>query len=481
MEPTDLDDLLAATSHLDDVRARDFARLDRSGHVYLDHTGAGLYPQSLVDGHLALLRDHVFGNPHSVNPTSRPMTELVESARAAVLRHAGADPDEWECIFTPNATGALKLVGESFPFGPDRPFVLTADNHNSVNGIRELARRGGATVTYVPVVAPELRLAPGALEDALDGALGSGSPGLVAFPAQSNYSGVQHAWALVDMARERGWRVLVDAAAYAPTNELQLDSRQPDFVSLSFYKMFGYPTGVGALIARREALAELRRPWFAGGTIAIASVVADGHRLVPGHVGFEDGTLNFLALPGVEAGLGFLADVGMDAVHERVTALCGWLLDSMADLRHGTGRPLVRLLGPTDTVERGGTIAFVLADPSGRELHDRRIEELASAAGISLRTGCFCNPGAGETARQVTAADLAPFLEDGATVSLCEVDDAVRATRAWGVSALRVSVGLATNAADVSALMAFLARLLDRSADDLGAAPPPPPAGADSA
>ena len=147
MEPTDLDDLLAATSHLDDVRARDFARLDRSGHVYLDHTGAGLYPQSLVDGHLALLRDHVFGNPHSVNPTSRPMTELVESARAAVLRHAGADPDEWECIFTPNATGALKLVGESFPFGPDRPFVLTADNHNSVNGIRELARRGGATVT----------------------------------------------------------------------------------------------------------------------------------------------------------------------------------------------------------------------------------------------------------------------------------------------------------------------------------------------
>jgi selenocysteine lyase/cysteine desulfurase len=105
--PDDLDERLAATGHLDVVRARDFDRLDRNGHVYLDHTGAGLHPQSLVDGHAELLRGAVFGNPHSVNPTSRPMTELVESARAAVLRHAGADPGEYTCIFTANASAAL--------------------------------------------------------------------------------------------------------------------------------------------------------------------------------------------------------------------------------------------------------------------------------------------------------------------------------------------------------------------------------------
>jgi molybdenum cofactor sulfurtransferase len=87
---------------------------------------------------------------------------------------------------------------------------------------------------------------------------------LLAYPAQSNFSGVQHPLALVAEAQALGWDVLLDCAAFAPTNELRLDLVKPDFVPLSFYKLFGYPTGAGALIARRTALARLRRPWFAG-------------------------------------------------------------------------------------------------------------------------------------------------------------------------------------------------------------------------
>ena len=69
-----------------------------------------------------------------------------------------APPDEYLCIFTANASAALRLVGESYPFAPGGTFALTFDNHNSVNGIREFARRKGAAVAYVPVVAPELRI-----------------------------------------------------------------------------------------------------------------------------------------------------------------------------------------------------------------------------------------------------------------------------------------------------------------------------------
>jgi selenocysteine lyase/cysteine desulfurase len=104
------------------------------------------------------LRDRVFGNPHSLNPTSAAMTELVERARAAVLEFFGASPDEYVAIFTPNATGALRLVGEAYPFHAGDRFLLTFDNHNSVNGIREFARARGAETTYVPSVAPELRV-----------------------------------------------------------------------------------------------------------------------------------------------------------------------------------------------------------------------------------------------------------------------------------------------------------------------------------
>src|SRR6187401_2513630 len=100
-----------ATGKLDELRATEYARLDRQGHVYLDYTGGGLYAESQLRRHMALLHDGVFGNPHSKNLTSLAMTERVERARAAVLRYFNASPDEYEAIFTPNATGALRLVG----------------------------------------------------------------------------------------------------------------------------------------------------------------------------------------------------------------------------------------------------------------------------------------------------------------------------------------------------------------------------------
>jgi len=146
-----------STWKLDDLRATEYARLDREGHIYLDYTGGGLYAESQLRDHMALLCDGVFGNPHSKNLTSLAMTQLVEQAREYVLRYFNASPDEYMVIFTQNSTGALKLIGESYPFGPSDTYLLTFDNHNSVNGIREFARAKGATINYVPIVPPDLR------------------------------------------------------------------------------------------------------------------------------------------------------------------------------------------------------------------------------------------------------------------------------------------------------------------------------------
>jgi molybdenum cofactor sulfurtransferase len=132
----------ADTAVLDDLRTTDFARLDRDGHVYLDYTGGGMFASSQVAQHIELLESGVFGNPHSINPTSAASSELVERARSVVLDFFSASPQEYVAIFTPNATGALRLVGEAYPFRSGDRFLLTVDNHNSVNGIREFARAG---------------------------------------------------------------------------------------------------------------------------------------------------------------------------------------------------------------------------------------------------------------------------------------------------------------------------------------------------
>ena len=300
---------------------------------------------------------------------------------------------------------ALKLVGESFPFTTGSRCLLTADNHNSVNGIREFARSRDATVTYLPLRPADLRPDDADVLAALDRAP-DGRRHLFAFPAQSNYSGVRHPLEWTNLAQARGWDVLLDASAYVPTNELDLSRWHPDFVAISWYKVFGYPTGIGSLVARREALARLRRPWFAGGTIGVASVVVPRHTLGDGEIGFEDGTIDYLGLPAIEIGLRHVRSVGVATIHRRVEVLTRWLLGRLSALRHPDGAPVVRLYGPTDTVDRGGTIPFNVLDRAGHVVDFWKVEAAAADRRISLRTGCFCNPGASETARGITAHEM---------------------------------------------------------------------------
>ena len=122
----------------------------------------------------------------------------------------------------------------------------------------------------------------------------------------------------------------------------------------------------------------MSRPWFAGGTITIASVAGDGHYLRRDEGAFEDGTVDYLNLPAVTIGLRHMDRVGLDAIHRRVSCLTGWLLDALAGLCHANGRRLVQIHGPGTSRDRGGTVAFSMQDRDGRPIDDLRVEELAN-------------------------------------------------------------------------------------------------------
>ena len=447
----------AATSRLDELRATEYSYLDAGGHTYLDYTGAGLAADAQLRAHAERLRAGCFGNPHSDNPTSSASTRLIEEARNAVLRYFNAAADEYAVIFTQNATGACRLVGESYQFRPLSRFVLTADNHNSVNGIREFARARGAATRYVGLSPDDLRADGEDVAAALGpGGAASHGRGLFAYPAQSNFSGVRHPLAWVDHAQAAGYDVLLDAAAFAPTSRLDLAAVRPEFVTVSFYKMFGYPTGVGCLLARRDALARLRRPWFSGGTLVGASVQGGWHRLADDESAFEDGTLNFLAIPDVTTGLAWVSDIGIDLIHRRVSYLTSWLLDGLAVLKHGNGAPMVRVYGPGPGKSRGGTVAFNFLDPRGAVVDERAVARDASAAGISVRTGCFCNPGAGERAFGLTGQDVGgAWWRGGPRHDLRTIDDYLERAGLPSGGAVRVSLGLVSNLGDVERFLDF--------------------------
>ena len=450
--------LAESTALFAELRRREFARLDREGLAYLDYAGSGLYAESQLDAHRATLATSTLGNPHSESAPSARSTNILDDARARVLRFLDADPEQYVVCFTANASAAIKLVAESFPWSAGSSCVLSADNHNSVNGIRELARRAGVCTTYVRLD-DELRICEA--EATLAQAQATG-PNLFAFPAQSNFSGARHPLGLVDSAHALGFAVLLDAAAYLPTCSLSLSRVPADFVALSFYKLFGYPTGIGALVARRDALARLHRPWFAGGTVEYVSVQSDRHQLRAGSEGFEDGTPNFLAASAVSDGFAFLDRVGIDRIKSHVEQLTSQLLARLTALSHDNGEALVRLYGPRSTWHRGGTIAFNVLSRDGRPVPYAEVESRARDARVAIRCGCFCNPGASEAAFGFDARRASDCLgRVGREFSVqrfaaCMGDDVA-------VGAVRASLGVASNDDDVDRIVDVIASFADRS------------------
>ncbi|HXS36417.1 MAG TPA: aminotransferase class V-fold PLP-dependent enzyme [Flavipsychrobacter sp.] len=445
------------TAHIDALRATEFSRLDEQGHTYIDFTGGGLYAKKQIIEHSQKLINGVFGNPHSSNPTSVKATEVTEAARKCVLSYFNASPDEYICVFTQNASGALKLLGEAYPFEKDDHYLLTFDNHNSVNGIREFARNKGAIFNYTPIRKEDLRLDAEKLMENLDQHI-SGANKLFAFPAQSNVSGVKHDLEWINIAQQKGWDVLLDAAAFVPSNKLDLSIYKPEFVAISFYKIFGYPTGLGCLLIRNTAFAKLRRPWFAGGTVSIVSVQGDGFSYDNGQAMFEDGTINYLDIPAIEIGLKHIESIGIESIGKRIECLTDWALQQLQSLHHDNGDRLVKIYGPQDTTDRGGTIAMNFYDEDGDMYDFLEIEQMANARNISLRTGCFCNPGIDETYHAFEEKELKDYFDKSGSKNYRDLIDFVGKRR----GAVRISFGYISNFKDAYTYLLFAESLLNK-------------------
>ena len=446
----------ATQRRLDLLRKDQYGYLDDNSHVYLDYAGAGLAARCQIEQHHTRLLSHGAGNPHSVSPASEISNNLISQTRTRVLKFLNAPPDEYTVVFTANATAAARLVGEAYRFGRRSRLVLTADNHNSIQGLRCYAIRAGARVVYVPVGPRELRTDTADVVSALSRRClfnRTENRGLFAYPAQSNFTGVRHPLSWVKLARERGYDVLLDAAAYLPTTKLDLSLVQPDFTVMSWYKVFGFPTGVGCLVARRSALARLCRPWFSGGTVEAALVGLPWHTFVPGAGAFEDGTSNFLAIPDVHVGIEWMEKIGINVISDRVRSLTAWVVDNLHNLTHDNGRKVVRIYGPLTMVDRGGTVAFNIVDAKGRLVDERLVAEESALANISLRTGCFCNPGAGEAALGIAKRDIMQVARDNGWTG---GGSSVQMPHRLFQGAVRVSFGVASTQGDVEAFMDFV-------------------------
>lgn len=447
------------------LREREFSRLDYHKVAYLDHVGGTLAPQSLIEEDYRMLKNSVLGNPHSGSLSSG---ESYEQARQAIYNFFGCPPNEYEIIFTANASSAIRLIAESFPYGKGTEVLLTKDNHTSVHGIREYANSKGASVKYIPLD-KSLQIPDVFMQRALDN-LPSGYTHLLAYPAQSNATGIRHDLKWVKVAQEHGAMVLLDVAAFVPQSRLDYSVYQPDFIAISFYKMFGYPTGAGCLVAKKSSLSKLMPNSFSGGSVCYYSgpwspterilYRDDGRR-------FEVGTPNYASFHAIAQGFQFLTLLGLGEIRSCSTALARWLESKLSELQHTSqlGTSLCRIYG-FSVENRGATVMLNFFDCYNSIFPHALVKQALDNFGIIVRNGCFCNLGAVQQATYTTAGAEHCELDKEEKILDCKAfDDKILSKGNCG--AIRVSLGLGSNFRDVYRFYLFAKGLLNVDAAGL--------------
>ncbi|XP_039187965.1 molybdenum cofactor sulfurase isoform X3 [Crotalus tigris] len=358
---------------------REFPRLGEI--TYLDHAGATLYPESLLKAFTDDLNTNVYGNPHSQNISSKLTYDTIEHVRFRILQHFNTTTEDYTVIFTSGSTASFKLIAEAFPWMPENlgepgsRFCYLTDNHTSVVGMRMITT--AKNVVFVPVKPKDMLSGANIVKEKDNNC---STPHLFCYPAQSNFSGVKYPLAWIEEIQcgklcpsqiHGKWFVLLDAASYVSTSPLDLSIHQADFIPLSFYKIFGFPTGIGALLVKNEIASCLRKTFFGGGTAAAYLAEEDFYSPRQSVAErFEDGTVSFLDIIAVKHGFDVLEKItgGMENIKQHTFALAYHTYTVLSTLKYANGAPLVRIYSDTDFNNsdiQGPIINFNVLDENG--------------------------------------------------------------------------------------------------------------------
>jgi cysteine desulfurase/selenocysteine lyase len=351
--------------------------------IYLDSGATSQKPLAVLDAERAFYLRHNAAAHRGAHQLSEEATDAYEGARATVAAFIGARPQE--VVFTKNATEGINLVAyalsnaatagaqaQRFRVGPGDEVVVTEmEHHANLIPWQELCRRTGATLRWIDVTDD------GRLDLDSLGSVITERCRLVAVTHQSNVLGTVNPMdRIAAAARAVDALLLVDACQSVPHMPVDVTTLGADFVAFSGHKMLG-PTGVGVLWGRADLLAAMP-PFLTGGSmIEVVTMESASYAAPPQR--FEAGVPNMAQAVGLAAACDYLQAVGLDAIHDHELRLTAETLRGLAEI------PGVRVIGPPDTLARGGAVSFTVDG-----IHPHDVGQVLDDLGIAVRVGHHC-------------------------------------------------------------------------------------------
>lgn len=487
-----------------------------SEQIFLDHAANGIYMSSLVKDYYNKLTNtteqdnqnglqetwSLFSNPHSHSQSGLYTNMYIELTRNKVLSLFNTNQNEYDVVFVMNATHGLKLLAECFDFEQNSScFAYLNDNHTSVVGMREIISESNSnTSVYCLFEADDLSSTAFNSACSFDAKLvklnknrnttelNNNSRNLFVYPAQSNFNGRKYSLELIDCIQKHGinlnilneqneparkeeiknnWFTCLDTASFVCSSKLDLSVHKPEFMVISFYKIFGFPTGIGALLIKKNERVRNclnKKKYFGGGTVSMALIDEDRVCMKNSsfHEFLEDGTISYLQIIGVRLAIDKMEKLtlnkGIQLIQSYVEHLTNYCVDGLSGLKHFNGQSLVEIyrreINSSIKTNHGPIISFNLKKSNGDYIGFTLVDKLAQENKINLRTGCFCNIGACQMFMQ-HLKDKRSFV-DNYELYGHKCGDHIDLINGKPTGAIRISFGYCTIKQEIDTFMEFL-------------------------
>lgn len=337
--------------------------------IYFDNAATTLPKPEAVKEAVCRALDTLGNSDRGVHDASLGSMRVIYQARELTAGIFGASSPS-RVAFAKNATEALNVAIRGL-IRPGDHVITTDAEHNSVLRPLYALEKEGITLSFLPCdETGRVRL------EALESLVRPNTRAVVCTHASNVTGNVVDAAQIGDFCRKRGLLFILDVSQTAGVLDINMEALGADVICFTGHKGLYGPQGTGGLCVREGV--EIA-PLLRGGS-GVQSYLREQPPQMPTRL--EAGTQNAHGLAGLEAGIRFVLETGLNRIRERERMLTLRFYRGIRDV------PGIKIYGDVTAENHTAVVAFNIGDYDSGQVAD----ELAVRFGIASRPGAHCAP-----------------------------------------------------------------------------------------